>query len=349
MFESLVPNWLHRVELIPTSERLAAIIDTANEVASTANGQSALGVVDLAFSGGSDAAFALLSDAVRVRDATFGCAKGDLESRLVAAVTVAAMLESNSDTASNAAYAVLSEVWRGRKSEIEDLAGFAREALARRSEAHRARNVVAITTDMAGALKAVPTFDPDGGGATHEEVNRVTASVTKGLETVKRSFDQIAARVNTQLGAVDEELDVLWWAFSNYSSTSRASWEAVPADPRPIVMAAEFFRHLRFPVEPQSVDSVLSRLLGTSADQKIVLRDSIEALTDDQFNLPSFENQQALPVLTSIRECREFDRKKAWIASAARWGVDASQETTARALAIQTLGELVLARNLLPL
>src|SRR5258708_4378934 len=261
MFEEHVPGWLHRVELQPGSDRQAAIIDAAKSLDRTLTSHQCMGLVLLAHSIDEAAAYELIRDAVASRDTTFGCPIDDLETRIIAGIFTSALLEQGSDRSVVVAQSVLSAAWAGLSSEVVDLPDLAASAVVRQSEALRTRSDFAITTDLAGAAKAVPSFPADDNPTTHNEATAMSGALSKALETIRRSFDQASQRMNSRLAASDEELDILWWAFGGYSELEEAPWASVSASRKPLVMAVELARLTRFVVEPPSARAVLSRLL----------------------------------------------------------------------------------------
>lgn len=346
MFEEHVPGWLHRVELQPGSDRQAAIIDAAKSLGPALNSHQCMGVVLLAHSIEDAAAYELIRQSVASRDDTFGCPIGDLETRIVAGIVTAALLEQGSDRSLVAAQSVLSAAWAGLSTEVIDLPYLAANAVVRQSEVLRARSDFAITTDLAGVTKAVPSFPEDDGPTTHNEAAPMSNALTKALETIKRSFDQASQRLNSRLAASDEELDILWWAFGGYSELEEGAWASVAASRKPLIMAVELARLTRFIVEPPSARAVLSRLLGPEAEGTTTIAEAVEDAHASAIDLPACERHRLLPVLSSTGQCAEFEGKPAWRDGVARSGVVVDREVTRLDLSVQMLRELMLIKIL---
>jgi|GEM_PF-5884107 len=346
MFEEQVPRWLRRVELEVGTERQTAIIEAAQATRSEVVPTQCMSLVMLAHSVDERDAYDLIRESLVERDSTFGCAIDDLETRIIAGVFAAAILDEESEIATLTGEAILSAQWSGMTPAIDDLPTAASDALFRRSEAHRSRTRFAITTDFSGALRAIPEYPDDGGGVTHNEIIPLSVALTKTAETVKRAIEQAATRINNRFVAADEELDVLWWAFSDYSEIEGCRWAETAAHRRPMIMALEFSRLLRFPVEPPSMTAILSRLLGAQADDRIQVATAVNDLCSSSVVFPRHDGHRLLPILSSIGECKDFDGKATWTDSVARWGVVADAEVSQLELATQTLRELTLTKNL---
>jgi hypothetical protein len=346
MFEESVPRWLHQVELTPGSARQTAIIDAANSLDSEIGPVKCMGLVLLAHSVEDREAFALVQETIIERDDTFGCAIKDLESRLIAAIFTAALLERGDDVAVLAAHSVLSAEWSGLVSVLPDLPALAARALFDRSESLRTRSGFAITTDLTGAAKAVPVFPADDGVTTHNEAAAMSAALAKAMETIKRSFEQASQRMNARLASSDEELDVLWWAFGEYSDIENMRWADAKGVRIPIVMAIELGRMTRFVVEPPSARAVLSRLLGPQAAEETSVAGAIEDTVANDIDVPQVARHQLIPLLSSINECSDFDGKPAWVDSVARSGITVASGMSGLDVAVQILREIMMAKML---
>lgn len=348
MTNAQTAQWLRAVELEPASTRPSAITQAAIAIAGTATAQDSLDLTLLSFTGEGTDIFARVGDAVRDVDATFGCAVDDLETGIVAAVCLRQVLSDASDSVSAAAaHAILSASWAGLKAPAPELVDIAKAALSRQSEESRARKKTGSTVALAKVLEELPTFESPGTPVMHQEGSQIVAAVTAIATVLKSAVDRNRNTMTRRMQAADEELDLLWWAFSGWSETLEKPWPKVTnGGVAAVVLGLELANNVSFPAEPVSTRELLSRLLGTRVTHTVELGKALEATLRAGVELPKVAGHRLLPVLSSFGEAAVLNGKVAWRGSMARWSIVVDQQVTCLELAEQTVRELLLARQM---
>lgn len=341
-------SWLHAVSLEPGSTRQGAIGEAAKALAAAAKAPDVAGYALLAYGQPAEEQFESIRAAVSSQDSTFGCAMDDLESRLIAAVCVAEALSRNAGIAIVAAHCVLSARWIGLECVVADLPTLATETLAQRAEAARTRTSLTVATDLSAALKQMPELPSDGAPVSHQDGRAIEAGVSAGLEVLKKAIDGLTRAVGTRLRASDEELDLLWWAMSNYSERLAKVWKQVTNEGlAALATALEFADLVQFPVEPSSTSALLARVLGSRADHEVSLASAVTAAGKEGLAARLDNGHQLLPVLSSLSEYDALEGKTAWKGSVARWRIDPELLTTCLGLAEQCVRERLLSQQLI--
>ena len=218
-----LPKWLRAVELEPGGPRLEAIEGAATNLAETLTGGDILDMALLAHGRSHGEIFDHLNDSLRDHDPTFGCSADDLESTIAAGAVVSALMANESKSASIAAQGVLSAQWVGLSSAIAELPEIAAATCFRRSEALRARSPLPAGPVKRDFLKKVPEFDSEE-PATQQDIGflrRATKDLSDGVQARVHAYGRVLA---ARLDAADEELEVLWWAFSGHSELAMKEW-----------------------------------------------------------------------------------------------------------------------------
>jgi hypothetical protein len=350
--------WVEGIELGPASGRSNAQRAAADALAAAQTPASAFELVAYAVgAGGADAAFAAVRRAVTESDPTFEAVAGDLEPRLVAAAALARLLESGGQAATLAAGALLSAEFAGLHSPVEELPSLARVTLAERFRTVRER-VAVPRVRLDGILDPPPHFG-DGGPSTEERLRALGEGTAMLAERFGDALESLAARVEARLDASDEELDVLWWAFSaNSSDPLQEHWSGLGTSPEPLLRAAlELANRHRGGAETPAAQEILRRVLGSLADQEFTIAEVVAA-AGGTVALDEVTPSALLPILTSCGAFRQMRSATAedghlseaqdspWLAHASRHGITVTAPHRGDALAAQTTRELLLARTL---
>lgn len=344
MDDARVAKWLRSVELTPGSSRQGAIVKAADAFAQGADGQAVAAMVKLAFKLDSDGGFTSLSELISQSDTTFAGSADDLESQLAAGVLIAEVLDSNSAVSVCAGHCVLSAEWAEHTPALPELPDLARQSLARQSEAQRTRPE--FPQPKQGPAD-VADFPDDGGPVTHAEGQPLVAAISTLSAQAATQAQQLSALRASQRAA-EEELNILWWAFSGHSEQDTKPWSDIEPDGRAAVLAGlEFNWNLVFDTEPRRSTQILRRVLGSRSAEEVSLDLAVQDATADELRLPeTIPNHVLLPVLVSLRECAQLQGKAGWIDSVERWGINPKRTVTCLDLAAQTLRELLLAEHL---
>ena len=338
-----LPDWFREASLAPTPEqftaRRGAIADLAEYATKEGLGMAAL-AHGLEASEAAEAASAL----VQTHDPTFSPKSDKLEGCLLAGAALAQSFAEDADQVLVAAEAVLSAAFLDLQPAVAELPTLAHEYLSQRATSRRERGDLSTLT--------FPTVPKDGlprAVAPESETTELEA-LADAVEAILRSFTSSqrnfrAALVN-HLRATDEELDVAWWAFAGGSSRLLNMKKSKGKARAAVGLAAgiEFWDQLTLlPVFPSTTE-LLSRVLGTDADKPTQLRTAVEALVEADLapdSLPD-EGDSLLPILTAVRQCKNFNGKPAWVEALQRWNIDPQRESTGAALGRQVLRELTI-------
>jgi hypothetical protein len=347
MIDDKIAGWLHAVELSPGSDRQKAIAASAKAYAASAKAADLPDLVLLAYGVAAKDAFTSLTAAVAKEDPTFGCTIGDLETRLIAAIFSAAVMEGNSTAAMTAASLIMNAEAIQLTSPIEDLSARAMEARQRHACTARRRGHITSTLDIAKVHADVPPFDQDGTPAFQQEVRLLRAASVAGVEATAKSLEALASRLSGRLQAADEELDLLWWCFAGRSETLAMDWTKVSSPGlAAIASAMEMHKLLQFATEPSSSTALLARTLGKHADKEITLATAVNIAGKHRLTTEFSDGHQLLPILSSLREYEALGGKAVWTGSVARWSIDPDRSWNALNLAAECLRELIVLDNL---
>jgi hypothetical protein len=343
-----LPNlhrWLRAVELEPASEREAALQSAAFAVADTVSHSELLDIVLLAHGVSQDNSYQRIYEAVRNVDPTFTALEPDLETHLAAGTSVAAMFTSDA-LAVPAAHATLAALWLGLEPAIADLPALARKTLTDKSEVLRGRRPLPTATPTDRAFGEVPAFAGDGEYVYSQDGRAVVAGAKKAATSLRASIDRLGTDVTARLSSLDEELNVLWWAFSGYSERGRVRWSEFdsPAGAS-LVLGLELGTLFRFGIEAPSMDALVVRLLGEAADTTVTLGDAIESGSDVAGDIETSPGHQLFPVLSSLAEYRTLSGKPAWRTSVSRWSLNPKHASSASELACEVVREVISART----
>ena len=84
---------------------------------------------------------------------------------------------------------------------------------------------------------------------------------------LQRSQNSFANVMTTRLAAADEELDLLWWAFSDYSELANTRWADLAPATAAVLCGIELGNKLVFEIELPSTEALLARLLGRTLEE----------------------------------------------------------------------------------
>lgn len=339
-----LPTWMRAVELQTDGERLAAIESSAIHLGKKLSGRDVLDMTLLAHRRSHGNAFDLLSDSVREHDPSFGCRADDLETAIAACAAVSAVLAKDSKSASVAAQGVLSAKWLGLHSAVAELPALARATSRRRSEVLRKRRALPKPVKI-GFFKdfsnEISDLDPDEPATNYgvQILGKSTENMASKLQSNQRSFaDVLVAR----LDAADEELEILWWAYSDYSELGKKKWTELTSEAAALLCGIELGKKLEFEIDLPSTEALLARLLGPNFNESVSLATAIEASASflSSMELPS--GHPLLPILSSMSEHRALSGDPSWKGSVSRWKIDPDHSAEKLALACQAVREIAL-------
>jgi hypothetical protein len=333
------PDWVESVELLPGSDRLSALRAAAETLGAGLRPSGVLELVAYAVGRDSASAFESVSNAVTASDPSFAGAAADLEPRLVASAAVARALESDDDTAAIVAGAVLSAEFAGLRAPVVELPALARAAQARRFG--RVRERVAMPRIEFGPIADEIPNPHAAPWRSGEEADRLAGATSALTQQLTQILSDLAERFETRLDAADEELDVLWWAFSSRGEPADGWNDAAPGPDVFLRAGRELADRHRFNAEIPTARAILRRVLGPRGDEEYVLADAIGA-SAGRVELDSAPPGPLLPILTANAAYLDAGGDPGWVDAAAARGVDATIRRRGEEIAAQTLRELLL-------
>lgn len=340
-----LPKWLRAVELEVGGPRYEAIESSATNLAKTLSSRDVLDMTLLAHGRSHGKAFDHLNDSLREHDPTFGCRADDLESTIAAGAAVSALLADESKSASIAAQGVLSAQWVGLSSAIAELPKLAVATSFRRSEALRERPALPPGPVKRDFFKKVPEFDTEE-TATQQDIGLLRAATKELADGVQTRLHAYGGVLASRLDAADEELEVLWWAFSGYSELAKKEWAQLAHPEAGLLCGIELGNKLKFEIELPSTEALLARLLGPDFREPVTLATAVEAAAAFLGSMELQDGHPLLPILSCVSEHRVLQGRSAWRGSVARWNIDADHSTQKLTFARQAALETVLMGNI---
>ena len=269
--------------------------------------------------------------AFKATDDTFEMSGNDRELQILAGACLAALMETKEDVGAVAALTATTAGFGGaRHPDLSmDLAALGETAIVRLGDANRKR------PSLEAYLKVPPEFDFDS-AATKVSEEQSIDSVAEAFTLVANETRVVINQLGeTQASAIreidyflrvqDEELQMLWWLTNQRSWEFDCSFDAIPADARPLVLACELAHHTQCLPGPPSVKGILSRG-GLREHENVRIADAVNAADSAWLQRligdvdPSFVST---PLHAAIKRQLETGAGEAWVAGwAASTGVN---------------------------
>ena len=347
--DNRLAGWLREIDLSPGAERQEAIAKASKSIAGgSLKRADALELALLAYQDDGSSIAGRVIDAVRDQDATAAMRAGDMETSLTAAVATIFGVESGRNPGVLLALAATNATFAGLTPAISDLPAIARRALVVLSESLRSRKTLtASAPEIKSVLAKAGDFSQEGAPVTSEQLRGVIAATEKAAGKVSGVTTRLASAATRRLESTEEELDVLWWCFGEFSELADKPVEALPEHAAAVVLGAELAGRTKKAAPLPSTKALLSRLLGNRVDQPATIGRAIpSALKLVDGALPDVEGHRLLPVLSAAREYRQLEGKPAWKESLSRWAIDPDREVRAVDLAEELVREILLVTHM---
>ena len=318
-------RWYRAVSLDDGRERRKARWEGVSEIARNADRNTAEGLLRLAHKSRHAPAadvVGAIREAFKATDDTFEMSGNDRELQILAGACLAVMMETDEDVGAVAALIATTSGFGGaRHPDLPmDLAALGETAIARMGDANRSR------PSLEAYLKAPRKLDFDN-AATKISEEQTFESVSDAFKlsatTVRATVSQLSKTLASAIDAIDdflrvqdEELQMLWWLTGQRSSQLDCSFDAIPVDARPLVLANELARHTKFLPGPPSVRGILSRA-GLKEHENVRIVDAVKAADCDWLQGlvadvdPSFVST---PLHAAIKRQLETGPGEAWVA-----------------------------------
>lgn len=347
--ENRLPGWVRDVNLEPGASRIDAIQGAATDLSTPKDDTEILDLVLLAHGRSSGEALASVASALREHGESSAVREGDLVASITAAAATAFAMEADAETAVPFGLAVRSAHFVGLQPAVPELDVLARAGLAGASKAQRRRvKLSVVAADVDTALKDWTTLE-EGQAAQTQNLNSAREAVEKATKAVAGVTSRALPAITHRFDVLEEELDVLWWAFGGFSELAAKPLKSVPEQAAGCVAGIELATHTARRAPLQADRAILSRILQSRADKATDLRRALPAAVKavgDTWTDHPLGGHPLLPVLSSLAEYRALGQKPLWIESVReRWGIDATLATTVLDLAEQVSRELLIARG----
>ena len=260
-------------------------------------------------------------------DATFDADQSVRELQILAAATLAKLVESTPDAALNVTTASFAG---NRKPDLPmDLAGLAERALIQLSEKAHARSpanelrVAPQKIEFKVSAEALQSMDANlWKGQLDSLKTAANAALDKVVAGHNRALDEMAR----QSALNGEELQILWWLIGGYSRACNSTFVEIETMAKPLLLAREVAAMTTFSPGIASVKAILGRAGVDSAP--VALSDVVNAV-DQQWAESATDSSIVSPVTTPIHFALEQrvdqSSKETWQAGwSGLTGVDAN-------------------------
>ena len=289
--------------------------------------------------------------AFKAADDAFEMSGNDRELAILSGACLAVLMQTNQSVGPAAALsATTAGLHGGRRPDLPmDLASLAEPEIARWGGANRER------PSLSSCLPSDPLrvdFEKAASKVGQQSWEAVSEAFELAANATHLALERIAAGRSTLVRAVegflrvqDEELQMLWWLTARRSSDYNCTFDAIPSDARPLVLAKELADQTQFLPGPPSILGLLSHA-GLKQRKRIPIPVAVNA-ADSGWLQEALGELNPSPVATPLHDAikRQLDTGPGddWVAGwAASTGVAA-----AHALSGLTLGNLFYRERLL--
>lgn len=289
---------------------------------------------------------------VRNQLAGAGPALSDEEAALLAAVTLAMILEEQDATAGKAAALVTGAFCAGLRTVRQpmDLVGLAIAAqnylaeTARRRPPLEQQKLVNPQLDIAAHLNALQEGNLGTVRAAIDALASASRQTLTAMATRQRAFE---AAVQGYVKVQDEELDILWWLQGGRCTRFDQAFEEIRSEFRPIVIAVELAALTKVLPGPTALPSLLSRA-GVDDVVQLTIPAMVQGFPHEWLGCVLPEDKAGevsattTPILEAVRRRQEVDGQDTWVpAWATVTGIEATASLPARTLADLLYRELL--------
>ena len=336
-------RWYGAVCLGDDRERLDARWEAVSEIARKADRSTAEGLLRLALQSrhvpAADVVGAI-RQAFKTTDDTFEMSGNDREFQVLAGTCLAVMMDTGEGVGEVAALIATTSGFGGaRHPDLPmDLVALGETAIARIGNANRSRPSLEANWKAPRMLDLEDATTKVSDEQSFERVADAFKLFATNVTQLANRQARVIHAIDDFLRVQDEELQMLWWLTNQRSWQLDCSFDAIPPDARPLVLADELARHTEFLPGPPSVKGILSRA-GLKEHESVRIVDAVKAADFDWLQGlvadvdPSFVST---PLHAAIKRQLETGPGEAWVAGwAASTGVN--DDYTCSALALGNL------------
>ena len=271
-------------------------------------------------------------------------ADAENELRILASAALASAIDQDSQWSDHIALTVLSADLEGHREPASpiDLAGRAKHRVLISGEALRRRKVLKAASTLTTGKFNFSGKVPEGVGLQDHEaalavLTDIATQMSSELTKVRREARTAVASLTSHIDMKDEELELLWWLFSEVSETRNRPFKELHPAERGLVAGVELAGKLRRVPGPASTPSLLMRV-GLDSNAMHKLSDAVDACDSEWVNEYHRNGSSAVtPVHAALAERLRVGKTGGWVAG---WssvvGCDAELSLSEQALAIQT-------------
>lgn len=341
-------TWIRAVDLEPGATRLDVVQGAAASLAGSISEHEILDLVLLAHGIAHGKAVTSVAAALREHDETSVVNEGDLLGTLTAAVAAAFALEREPDVAVPFGLGIGSASFLDLQPAVPELGELATAGLVRASEILRQRaKLPAPGTDIGAALQGWEELPP-GQPVASDQLITARAAVEKATKAAAGVAPRMLPPIQRRFDALEEELDLLWWAFGEFSELADTPFKSLSEHVAGCVAGIELASHTTQRAPLPSGRAILSRILHSDAAKATDLERAVPASVTaigGKWVEARPDGHPLLPVLSSLQEYESLGQQPVWKeAVAARLEIDPERRTTVLDLAEQVTREILLTR-----
>ena len=260
--------------------------------------------------------------AFKATDEAFEMSRNDRELQILAGACLAVLVETDEDVGAVAALTATTAGFAGARHPNlpMDLAALGETAIVRLGDANRKR------PSLEAHLKVPLNFDFENAAtkvSEEETFESVADAFQLAANKTRAAMTQLAKTQASAIRAIDhflrvqdEELQMLWWLTSQRSWDFDCSFDAIPAEARPLVLANELAHHTEFLPGPPSVKGILSRT-GLKEHENVRIADAVNAADSAWLQGLVGDVDQSLvstPLHAAIKRQLETGAGESWVA-----------------------------------
>jgi len=247
---------------------------------------------------------------------------GDEELSLLAASSIATILERRDGLAAKAALITAAATFAGMRLPVQpmNLGELAENALRELSETARRRPSLELQRFTTVAVDPKPVMDAVQGldiANIQSALNVLALGCNKALSSIATRQRQFEAATQQYVQVQDEELDILWWIQGGRSEVCDAKFEDIPTIQLPLLFASELADLTTVEPGPSALAALLSRA-GIGIDVQTTVAEAVQSIPANLLSeilpesLHSSVSPAITPVLEAVRRRQELEGNEGW-------------------------------------
>lgn len=312
-------DWYREVEFGVTGEQVKAHASVIDEMAKKADASAVVAATLLLFGKGSPEYEGVLSQAMHEADALFPMKNNGRCLSVLAGVLLAEVWKTRADNvATIGALAVTCRAFAETSSvpPSADIILEAKEYLAARSSKNRDSIGLGASKPMAKDIQATLSQHLEKSKTGEPTTEQIISPLISATSSVASGLDD----ARTTIDVLKEELDVLWWVFSEFSLTRQQPFASLSPGVAGITAGLELAHCIILPPGPSSVRSLLGRVLrsGRAENPSVALSEAIAEFPVDWRKNTSQKDTvtkagMTCPVHLAMKASLLADKREEWL------------------------------------